>query len=120
MFDSPNFYYSVFELKTTKEPVGIVTFFNRAEQKFPDIEFAMLPKYEKNGYSFEASKKYLDEIIKSNRYENIIAITIPGNQKSIKLIMKLGLEYESDYFGDNGTLSIFSLCPEKKPAGNNG
>ena len=32
--------------------------------------------------------------------------------------MKLGLEYESDYVGDNGTLSLFSLSPEKKPAGN--
>ncbi|WP_062057151.1 GNAT family N-acetyltransferase [Sediminicola sp. YIK13] len=120
ILDSPNFYYSVFQLKTTKEPVGIVTFLNRAEQKFPDIGFAMLPEYEKNGYTLEASRKYLDEIIKSNKYENIIAITIPDNQKSIKLLMKLGLEYESDYVGDNGTLSIFSLSPEKKPAGNNG
>ncbi len=113
ILDSPNFYYSVFQLKTTNKPVGIVTFLNRAEQKFPDIGFAMLPEYEKNGYTLEASRRYLDEIIKSNRYENIIAITIPDNQKSIKLLMKLGLKYESDYVKDNGTLSIFSLSPEK-------
>jgi [ribosomal protein S5]-alanine N-acetyltransferase len=109
ILDSPNFHYSVFELKATKKPIGIVTFLNRVEQKFPDIGFAMLPEYEKNGYSLEASRKYLDEVIQSNRYENIIAITIPDNQKSIKLLTKLGLEYESDYVGDNGTLSVFSL-----------
>ena len=118
ILDSPNFYYSVFQLKTTKEPIGIVTFLNRSEQRFPDIGFATLPEYEKNGYTLEASRKYLDEIIKSNKYENIIAITIPDNQKSIKLLKKLGLEYESDYVGDDGALSIFSLCAEKKPAGN--
>ena len=120
ILDSPNFYYSVFQLKTTKVPVGIVTFLNREDQKFPDIGFAILPQYEKNGYTLEASKKYLDEIIKSNRYENIIAITIPENQKSIKLLMKLGLEYESDYVGDNGTLSVFGLSAGKKSAGNMG
>ncbi|SEC71647.1 Protein N-acetyltransferase, RimJ/RimL family [Maribacter dokdonensis] len=114
ILDSPNFYYSVFQLKTTKEPLGIVTFLNRADHKFPDIGFAMLPEYEKNGYTLEASRKYLDEMIKSNRYENIIAITIPDNQKSIKLLMKLGLEYESDYVGDNDTFSVFSLNAGKK------
>jgi len=119
ILDSPNFYYNVFQLKTTKEPVGIVTFLNRSDQKFPDIGFAMLPKYENKGYTLEASRKYLDEMIKSNRYENIIAITIPENEKSIKLLMKLGLDYESDYVGDNGTLSIFSLTAGKKIAGNN-
>ena len=119
ILDSPNFYYNVFQLKTTKEPIGIVTFLNRSEQRFPDIGFAMLPKYEKNGYTLEASRKYLDEIIESNKYENIIAITIPDNEKSIRLLMKLGLEYESDYIRDNETLSIFSLSVEKKPAGNN-
>ena len=118
ILDSPNFYYSVFQLKTTKEPIGIVTFLNRSEQRFPDIGFAMLPEYEKNGYTLEASRKYLDEIIESNKYKNIIAITIPDNEKSIRLLMKLGLEYESDYIGDNKTLSIFSLNAEKKPAGN--
>ncbi|MBP0904975.1 GNAT family N-acetyltransferase [Mariniflexile gromovii] len=113
ILDSPNFYYSVFQLKTTKKPIGIVTFLHREEQKYPDIGFAMLPNYEKNGYTLEASKKYLDEILKSNTYENIIAITIPENQKSIKLLKKLGLAYESDYVGEHGTLSVFGLNAKK-------
>ena len=114
ILDSQNFYYCVFQLKTTKEPIGIVTLLNRSEHKFPDIGFAMLPEYEKNGYTLEACRKYLDEIIESNRYGNIIAITIPDNEKSIKLLIKLGFEYESDYIRDNETLSIFSLSAEKK------
>lgn len=88
--DNPNFYYSVFQLKSTKEPLGIITFLKRTEQKYPDIGFAILPEYEK-----------------------IIAITVPVNEKSISLLLKLGLEYEADYPGDQGTLSIFSLSTEK-------
>lgn len=114
ILDSPNIYYSVFHLKTTKEPIGLVTLLNRTDQTFPDIGFAMLPEYEKKGYTLEASRKYLDEIIISNCYENIVAITIPENRKSVKLLMKLGLGYESDYVGDKGTLSIFSLRAGKK------
>ena len=77
ILDSPNTYYSVFHLKTTKEPLGLVTLLNRTDQTFPDIGFALLPEYEKKGYTLEASRKYLDEIIISDRYENIIATTIP-------------------------------------------
>lgn len=111
--DNPNFYYSVFQLKSTKEPLGIVTFLKRTEQKYPDIGFAILPEYEKNGYAFEATRNYVDELLKTNNYEKIIAITVPDNEKSISLLLKLGLEYEADYPGDQGTLSIFSLSTEK-------
>ena len=113
ILDNPNFYYSIFELKSSKKSIGIVTFLNREDQDFPDIGFALLPNYEKNGYTLEASKKYMDEVIKSNIYENIIAITIPDNQKSINLLKKLGLNYLSDYEKDNETLLLFSLITEK-------
>ncbi|SDF53981.1 GNAT family N-acetyltransferase [Cellulophaga baltica] len=109
ILDSPNIYYNVFELKTTNQPVGIVTFLKRTEQKFPDIGFAILPSYEKNGYTLEASRRYLQEIIKSTKYNNVIGITMPDNQKSIKLLLKLGLQYQSIYVVDHATLSVFSL-----------
>ena len=106
---NPNFYYSVFELKSTQRPIGIVTFLHRQDQKFPDIGFALLPLYEKNGYTLEACKTYLTELIKSPSYTNIIALTIPNNQKSIHLLKKLGLKFAANVLQDNSTLSIFSL-----------
>ena len=69
----------------------------------------MLPLYEKNGYTLEACKTYLTELIKSPSYTNIIALTIPNNQKSIHLLKKLGLKFAANVLQDNSTLSIFSL-----------
>ena len=106
---NPNFYYSVFELKSTQRPIGIVTFLHRQDQKFPDIGFALLPLYEKNGYTLEACKAYLAELIKSRHYMSIIALTIPDNQKSISLLNKLGLKFEADILEEHGTLSVFRL-----------
>lgn len=115
IIDNPNAYYHVYELKSTKELLGVITFLHRTEHEFPDIGFAMLPKYEKKGYTFEACRIYLEEVIKLNEYENIIAITVPSNQKSINLLVKLGFKYESDYKGDSGKLSLFSLRTGQKP-----
>jgi len=107
ILDNPSYYYSVFELKNSGKAIGIVTFLNRENQNFPDIGFALLPEFEKNGYTIEASKAYLDEIIKSKTYKNIIAITIFNNYKSISLLTKLGFKHEYNYDQDNQFLSLF-------------
>lgn len=109
ILDNPNYYYSVFELKDSVQAIGIVTFVNRENQDFQDIGFALLPEFEKNGYTIEACRAYLDEIIKSKAHKNIIAITLPNNYKSINLLKRLGLKHEYDYESDNETLSLFSL-----------
>ena len=109
ILENPHYYYSVFELKDSQQAVGIVTFLNRDDQIFPDIGFALLPEFEKRGYTTEATQAYLDEVIQSNSYEKIIAITVPENQKSIKLLKKLGLKYEKDYKRGEEMLSLFSI-----------
>jgi len=114
ILENQHYYYSIFELKSSNQPIGIVTFLNRENKDFPDIGFALLPEYGKMGYALEACKKYLDEIIKSNVYKNIIGITAPDNLKSISLLKKLGLLYEHDYNEDNKALSLFSLIQTKK------
>ena len=81
ILDNTNFYYNVFELKKSGKAVGIVTFLKRDDEKFPDIGFALLPEHQRNGYAFEASKAYLEKLKSFNKYENIIAITKPDNQK---------------------------------------
>ena len=109
ILENKNYYYNVFEIKETKEPIGIITFLYRDNHEFPDIGFALLPKYEKKGYTFEASKEYLNEIIKSKICKKIIGITVPENENSIKLLRRLGLEFESKVKVDNTELSIYSM-----------
>lgn len=109
ILENTNYYYNVFEISETKQPIGIITFLNRDSQEFPDIGFALLPQFEKEGYTFEASKKYLDEIINTKLHKKIIGITIPENEKSIKLLRRLGLNFESSFSQENETLSLYSI-----------
>lgn len=107
--NSNSHFYHVFELKETARPIGIVTLVLRDAYDYPDIGFAMLPEYEGHGYAFEASKTYLDALLSNDCYENIIAITLPHNQKAIRLLTKLGLSFMKDIQTDKEALSMYSL-----------
>ena len=47
ILENKNFFYSVFEIKETKQAIGIITFLKRDNQEFPDMGFALLPDFEK-------------------------------------------------------------------------
>ena len=81
----------------------------RDNHQHPDIGFAILPKFEKKGYAFEASNAYLDLVKKEIIEDKIIAITLPENTASIKLIEKLGLIYEADFLDNDETLQLYSM-----------
>ena len=117
--DSKSSFYHVFELKDTQKAIGLITLLHRDHEAFPDIGFAILPKFANRGYTAEAGKAYLENIIASGKYENVIAITLPTNKRSIRLIEKLGLEYDSDQLKDKVLLSYFSLNKMEKLKDNN-
>ena len=108
ILDNEKFYYSVFELKESKQKVGIITFLYRDNQQFPDIGFAMLPEFDKKGYAIEATKKYLEEIANEKKVNKVIAITLPDNSKSIRLIERLGLKYEDEIQDNSKILYLYS------------
>lgn len=109
ILDNEKFFYSVFELKESNQPIGIVTFLYRDNQQFPDIGFAMLPEFESKGYAFEATKRYLEEILNEKQTNKVIAITLPSNSKSIKLIERLGLNFEDKFQDKSEILNRYSL-----------
>ena len=102
-------YYNVIQLRESGDTLGVVTLLQREDQVHPDIGFALLPQYEKNGYALEASKAYLNEIIAADRYDNILGITLTDNHKSITLLKKIGLTHSYDSMIEDQTLSYFSL-----------
>nr|WP_298999418.1 GNAT family N-acetyltransferase [uncultured Allomuricauda sp.] len=114
ILNNNKYFYNVFELKESGNAIGIVTFLKRYDELFPDIGFALLPQFEKKGYTFEASKLYLDKLKELNTYENIIAITLPANKKSIKLLHKLELRYQGDFQKGEKLLSYYSLKSLRK------
>ena len=85
------------ELKEDKTPVGMCGIINRETLYNPDIGFAFLPEYVGKGYAFEAASAtmaYARDVLKLT---TILAITAPENQRSIKLLEKLGLRLTSTF-----------------------
>ena len=78
-------------LVTSEEPIGLCGFIKRDYLDYADVGFAILPKYEGKGYTFEALEavmKYGKETLKLNP---MLAITTEDNARSRYLLNKIGL-----------------------------
>ncbi|MDG5492899.1 GNAT family N-acetyltransferase [Psychroserpens sp. SPM9] len=80
------------ELKETNKLIGMSGFVKRDYLNHPDIGFAMLPKYEGKGYSFEAAKAMMNLGVNVLKVSKIYAITTEDNIKSQNLLKKIGLK----------------------------
>jgi RimJ/RimL family protein N-acetyltransferase len=81
------------ETKSNKTPVGMCGIIKRGNLESPDIGFAFLPEFTGKGFAFEianATMMFAKSILK---LPVILAITVPKNIKSIKLLEKLGLKF---------------------------
>ena len=96
-----------------KTQIGIITLIKRDYLEFYDIGFAFLPSYINNGYAFEASKVVLSYIVKSTDFRAILAVTVPANNSSIKLIEKLGLIFYKTDIQENEELSVYKVDLDK-------
>ena len=111
ILDDPKRFYSIIEVKPSRDAIGIVSFLFRAEYACPDLGFALLPRFEKKGYAEEASRRYLEELFHEGLHPKIIAIAKPENQKSVRLLERLGFSYETTETSENAPLVIYSLEP---------
>ena len=109
ILDNPLYFYHVIELNDSQELVGVISFLKRDYQQFYDLGFAILPIFESKGIAFEASKAYLDTIQAQHLFENIIAITMPNNERSIQLLTKLGFTYQSVFDQGDDVLAIYAM-----------
>ena len=81
------------KLKDGDIPIGICGLLKRDSLEDVDVGFAFLSAYRKKGYAYESASAVLDHgktILGLNR---IIAVTSPDNQRSIKILEKIGLTY---------------------------
>ena len=98
------------ELKT----IGICGLINRDELENVDIGFGFLPEYEGRGFGFESAT----EVLKLARHKfglrTVAAIVSPNNTNSLKLLNKLGLDYQKRVipFEDEEELLLFAISFE--------
>lgn len=98
-------------LKNTNIPIGMCGLIKRDYLPHPDIGYAFLPQYNGQGYAFEITKAVLQHAFTELKKEKILAITLPENKNSVKLLHKLGMKYEEIFVDEksNETLERYGI-----------
>jgi RimJ/RimL family protein N-acetyltransferase len=82
------------ELKQDGTPVGVCGLLKRDYLQNVDVGFALHESFRGQGYAFEAAEAVIRRGRDALGLERIVAITSPDNHASIKLLRRLGLEFE--------------------------
>jgi len=104
--------YWVVKTKDNNESIGVITLIKREYLEHHDIGFAFLPAYNGKGYAYEAAKEVLNNIINGSNHTHILATTIPSNINSIKLLQRLGLQFEKEIEVEKEILHVFAASTD--------
>jgi len=102
------------ELKQTDQAMGICGLLKRKELDDVDVGFAFLPQFRTYGYAYESTAAVMNYGWQQLNLNRIVAITSMDNTASIRLLEKIGLQFEKTCIleGDNEPIRFFSA---KKP-----
>lgn len=102
-------FYKILLKSEALKTIGICGLVNRNELEDVDIGFGFLPEYEGRGFGFESSIEILKLAQHQFRLKKVAAITSPINTNSIKLLEKIGMEYQKTVipFEDGEELLLF-------------
>ncbi len=81
-------------LREAGSPVGICGLVKRPGLDDADLGFALLPQHCSRGYAREAAVAVLEHGHRAFGLKRIVAITAPGNFKSIAVLERLGFLFE--------------------------
>ncbi len=81
------------ELKDAKISIGLCGIMHRQTLENPDIAFAFLPQFEGKGYAYEIASSMMNYAHKVLNINALMAIVLPENIRSIRLIEKLGMKF---------------------------
>lgn len=97
-------------LKEGGVPIGICGLLKRDSLDDVDVGFAFLPRYWSKGYALEAASAVMAYGRESLGLKRIVAVVSPGNDASIRLLLKLGLKLERmvRLEGEGPELQLFS------------
>jgi RimJ/RimL family protein N-acetyltransferase len=101
------------EEKTDHQAIGMCGIINRDGLDSPDIGFAFLPDYTNYGYAFESASAILNYAKNQLNIPEILAIVLPDNARSIRLLEKIGLKFIKTFSFPNNAeeLLLFSNQP---------
>ena len=108
-YEENGFGLSMVELKDGT-PIGMCGILRRDTLESPDLGFSFLPQFMGKGYAFEIADATLNYAKTELNLGPILAITVPTNKKSIRLLEKIGLRFKQIIYNTekNEELMVFS------------
>jgi ribosomal-protein-alanine N-acetyltransferase len=98
-------------LKRTGEPIGMCGLIRRDTLEHPDLGYAFLRRHHGQGYAYESGIAVLVRARQQLKMSRIVAITTLENVESIRVLEKLGFQYESDLdIPGHGRPSRYFVC----------
>ena len=82
------------ELKDSRQQIGTCGLLKRDELEDVEVGFALLPQFWSKGYAVEAAQAVMEYAHKELGLARIVAIANPDNDRSFKLLEKIGLKFE--------------------------
>ncbi|MGA8258821.1 MAG: GNAT family N-acetyltransferase [Arenicellales bacterium] len=101
----------VVEILSSSMTAGICGLVKRGTLEHADLGFAFLGEFWGQGYALEACRAVLEYAARRLEMAKVLAITDPGNRRSIHVLDKLGFRYESTFShpGANEILSLYAI-----------
>jgi ribosomal-protein-alanine N-acetyltransferase len=104
-------------LLATGEPIGICGLLKRDALEDVDLGFAFLPAFRAQGYAREAAAATMAWGLRTLRLPRLVAIVQPGNDRSIRLLERLGFTHERTVrVGDDGVELMLFAAGAEAPA----
>lgn len=107
ILSNKNLHYRVARLQENNIPIGLVTLIKRDYLAHHDIGFAFLPAFAGKGYAHEAVVAVLQQIKANATHSHLLATTVPQNTASIRLIKKLGLQFQEPITEQGELLHVY-------------
>jgi RimJ/RimL family protein N-acetyltransferase len=95
------------ELVDTREPIGMCGLIKRPALEDVDIGFAFLPRYAGQGYAFEAATAVMAHA-RALGLDRIVAIVTRDNERSRRLLDRLGFRFERLHESGGETLELYA------------
>ena len=99
------------QLKDSQTSIGLCGLIKRKALKDVDIGYAFLPEYWGKGYAMESASTVISYGKSIHRLSRLVGITLPSNHSSVKLLQKLGFQFEAIVMttADTKELEMYSI-----------
>lgn len=108
-FEENEFGFAIVVLKQSDMAIGTCGFAKRDYLEDVDFGFAFSPEYTGQGYAYEAAFPMLEWGKDHLGFKKVVAITLPNNLSSIKLLEKIGMTFEKSIISEGDELSVYSI-----------